>query len=189
MKYVSISSSFSSFVIVAYVMLARIVIVVAYAVTLTTFYYALGLILLIVLALIVIVVKPYRNTIYNRVDTVLILLLAMVYSSILSYNIASVKESRHVKATLSMSFIVAALPLVYLFLICVYWVLTRSLVQDRLLYGTRIGRWIKTRSTSYSEIDIPYRLLNPEDCESDVALLGDVMADGDSASNTSTDGE
>ena len=168
-------------------LLARIVIVVAYAVTLTTFYYALGLIL--VLALIVIVVKPYRNTVYNRVDSVLILLLAMVYSSILSYNIASVKESRHVKATLSMSFIVAALPLVYLFLICVYWVLTRSLVQDRLLYGTRIGRWIKTRSTSYSEIDIPYRLLSPEDCDSDVALLGDVMADGDCASDTSTDGE
>ena len=170
-------------------LLARIVIVVAYAVTLTTFYYALGLILLIVLALIVIVVKPYRNTIYNRVDTVLILLLAMVYSSILSYNIASVKESRHVKVTLSMSFIVAALPLVYLFLICIYWVLTRSLVQDRLLYGTRIGRWIKTRSTSYSEIDIPYRLLSPEDCDSDVALLGDVMVDGDSASDTTTDGE
>ena len=113
-------------------LLARIVIVVAYAVTLTTFYYALGLVLLIVLALIVIVVKPYRNIVYNRVDTVLILLLAMVYSSILIYNIASVKESRHVKATLSMSFIVAALPLVYLFFICVYWVLTRSLVQDRL---------------------------------------------------------
>ena len=113
----------------------------------------------------------------------------MVYSSILSYNIASVKDSQHIKVTLMMSFIVAALPLVYLCFICVYWVLTRSLVQDRLLYGTRIGRWIKTRSTSYSEIDIPYGLLNPEDCESDVALLGDVIVDGDSASNTSTDGE
>ena len=52
------------------------------------------------------------------------------------------------------------------------------------LYGTRIGHWIKTRSTSDSEFDIPYGLLNPEDCESDVALLGDVMADGDSASDT-----
>ena len=39
------------------------------------------------------------STIDNCVDTVLIFLLAMVYFSILSYNMASVKESRHVKAT------------------------------------------------------------------------------------------
>ena len=118
----------------------------------------------IFLALFVTAIKPYRNDVYNCVDTALTLLLAMIYSSILSFDIANIKETRHVKATLQMSFVLAALSLVYLFFICVYWVLTHRVVNDRLLYGTRIDR-IKARSTQESEYTIPYRLFNPEDCD------------------------
>ena len=159
-------------------LLARIILAIVYGITLTEYYFALGLVVLILLALFIAIIKPYQNAIYNRVDTVLILLLAMIYSSILSYNIASAKESRFIKPTLLITFIVAVVPLVYLFIICLYWILTRRLVQDKLLYGTRIHRWINKRGSSTPDTDIPYRMLDSENSY-DTAALSTAMLTGD----------
>ena len=72
------------FFVVVY-LIARIVVYAAIMLTLNYFFQLLAALLLLILGMLVAVIKPYKSTVYNTTDTVLLLSLALSYLGVASY--------------------------------------------------------------------------------------------------------
>ena len=72
------------FFVVVY-LIARIIVYAAIMFTLNYFFQLLAALLLLVLGMLVAVIKPYKSTVYNTTDTVLLLSLALSYLGVASY--------------------------------------------------------------------------------------------------------
>jgi len=68
-----------------------------FALTLSAYYYAVGIVMLIATAMLVAIIQPYKPkfAVYNAVDSVLILTLAMWYDTVLCINIAAVNFTKY----------------------------------------------------------------------------------------------
>ena len=95
---------------------ARLLLCIVFALTLSAYYYAVGIVVLIAIAMLVAIIQPYKPEFaaYNAVDSVLILTLAMWYGTVLCINIAAVKLHRLLKFSVLLSCLVGALPLLCL---------------------------------------------------------------------------
>lgn len=72
------------FFAVAY-LIARIIMFVGLVLTLNYFFQLLATVILIITGMLVAVIKPYKSTIYNTTDTILLLFLALAYMGVASY--------------------------------------------------------------------------------------------------------
>ena len=111
-------------------------------------------------ALLLASVKPYKNNIYNFIDAVILGLMGTIYSFI-SFNIAHVFFTGHSSTLLLvLTDILYTLPLLYLVLFIVCWVVGRKTncmqrLKDR-------GCIFQSRKNNF---EIPPRLQNPEEYE------------------------
>ena len=80
---------------------ARLLLCIVFALTLGVYYYAAGTVVLIAIAMLVAIIQPYKPefAVYNAVDSVLILTLAMWYGTVLCINIAAVKLNQILRPT------------------------------------------------------------------------------------------
>ena len=127
-------------------------------------------------AILFVVVQPYKLSIHNTIDTVLILITALIYfcinGSTLVHVAAPEKRSEfHSNINVILSIFILV-PLFYMTVLLLYWLVFRHkkmaalLRKVRLLYKSVLKR-------SKSEESLPDRLANPEEC---AALLQDPMA-------------
>ena len=95
---------------------AWLLLCIVFALTLSAYYYAVGIVVLIAIAMLVAIIQPYKPEFaaYNAVDSVLILTLAMWYGTVLCINIAAVKLHQLLKFSVLLSCLVGALPLLCL---------------------------------------------------------------------------
>ena len=108
-------------------------------------------------ALVFVCVKPYHCEIYNFIDATILGLMGTIYSFI-SFDIAYVSYTGRSSASLLMLIdMLYALPLLYLVLFVVWWVLNRKLKAHNCLRQ-------QSKKNDY-DADIPDRLQHPENYE------------------------
>ena len=132
--------------------------------------------LLIFIAILTGVVQPYKSYKYNIVDIMLILIFAVI--PLISTSILTLRSSSlAIFGKMSQMIIIivsAVLPLVYIGVISLYWIVIRKTVPQRILHRVwmLLPCTIAPRQRRLEEL-LPDRLANPEEC---AALLKDPMA-------------
>ena len=93
----------------------RIAIFIAYAVTLSPFIYPITTAMTILTAIVVAAVKPYKSSVQNTVDIILLLVLALASLSLGANIFASKVDFKFLEISRLMIYASASVPLVYLF--------------------------------------------------------------------------
>ena len=103
--------------------LCKIILYFVYAVTPSDLFYPIGTVGLLLLAILIAIVQPYKKKFdaYNTTDTVLILLLAAWFASIVCLNISQMKSLKFVQMSFIIAGLTAILPLFYIFVVIVHW--------------------------------------------------------------------
>ena len=106
--------------------LSKIILFFVYAVTLSGLFYAIGTVVLLLLAMVIVIVQPYKVKFatYNTIDTILILLFAAMYASIVCLNVSQMKSLKFVKMSLIIGLLTAIFPLLYIFAVIIHWLYT-----------------------------------------------------------------
>ena len=145
-------------------LLVRLILFLIFVFTHSVTYYAMATIVLIIVAMLLAIVQPYKAEFatYNAVDSVLILTIAMWYGTAVFFITASVTSDRLLHKTVIVSFLIAALPLLYLVVIFLHWIYSHMGVGQRLVerIKSQIGRFcIQEHGTRLDET-LPDRLIN-----------------------------
>ena len=172
---------------------ARILLFIIFALGPTGMFYGAALLLFIPLAIALVIMQPYkpRFSTYNAVDSVLVLLLALMCATVVCINLAGREARRWLKFSISLAFIVAALPLFYISAVTLQWMCSRRPFGQRML--GRVHGWIaenrRQMVAAGSEESLPNRLINPEEYDEDltdpVAVQVENNVSSHSNSNTS----
>ena len=106
--------------------LLKIILFFVYAVTLGELFYAIGTVVLLLLAMLIVIVQPYKVKFatYNTIDTILILLFAALYASIVCLNVSQMKSLKFVPMSLIIGLLTAIFPLLYIFAVIIHWLYT-----------------------------------------------------------------
>ena len=118
-------------------------------------------------ALLFVIVNPYKKHIYNVIDAIMFGLLGTIYF-LFTWNIEYTVFTGHSSTPLLvLTDVLYSLPLLYLVLFIVYWVLDRKTNCTQKLKGHRLLRcFFPSESQTENFYDtIPHRLLNPEQYE------------------------
>ena len=86
--------------------------------------------MLIVFAMLIAIIQPYKAefAIYNIVDTVFVLILALWSCAVLCVELASLKDHRYMTTSKVAMAVVAILPLFYITAITLHWVCSRTMI-------------------------------------------------------------
>ena len=174
----------------AFTFMIRIILLMVFASTYNSLYYALGMIAMLAFSVLYIVFKPYKSkfSMYNTVEAVLYLTLAMLHGAVVSINIAAIKNIQYVNLTHWMTCIITMVPLIYIVVITIAWVITHSKHGRKLVAHFRECRKIRSFSDSESQMSegLPDRLLNPVQYQEnspldhhDDGVHGDELLNGD----------
>ena len=150
---------------------ARILFFVTYVLSHTELFYGATLFVFLPLVIIIVIVQPYKPSYstYNAVDSVLVLLAALWCATAVCISIADLKARKWIMFFASLSYIVAILPLFYIFFITLHWMCSRKELGRRMI-GSVQGSIEESRmhiGTADSEESLPDRLINPDDYEED----------------------
>ena len=130
------------------------------------------------------VVQPYKSPFNNRFDMVILLIAAMGYLSTSLFITAFIEHPEFTVPSAAIVITCALLPLVYIIVISMHWLLIRKTVSQRFYH--KVCKWfpfkrlVRQRNT---EEPLPDRLVNPEECEN---LLQDPMAVDQSSDDQKT---
>ena len=121
-------------------------------------------IVLIIVAMLLAIVQPYKAefTAYNAVDSVFILTIAMWYGTAVFFNTATATSQGLLDKTVIVSFLIAAIPLLYLVVIFLRWIYSHTGVGQRLVKSIKrqIGRFCIQEHSIQLEESLPDRLIN-----------------------------
>ena len=158
-------------------LLVRISVFIAMAVSLSTSavvaVFMVGVIFTL-FAILLAVVQPYKSPIYNAIDTVLALNVALIYFCMVAKTVVMVRaDFTNFQTLMSVMFSVfLPIPFLYMTVVVLYWVVFRHTKMAALLSKVRL-LYKRVLRQSNSEESLPDRLANPEEC---AALLQDPMA-------------
>ena len=150
----------------------RILLFIIFALVPTGVFYGAALLVFIPLAIALVIMQPYkpRFSTYNAVDSVLVLLLALVCATAVCINTAGRKAHRWLMFSFSLAFIVAVLPLFYISVVTLHWMCSRRPYGQRMI--GRVHGWIAENHgqmvAAGSEESLPNRLINPEEYDEDL---------------------
>ena len=166
------------------------------ALTVDVLFYAVGLFMLIVFAILIAIIQPYKAgfAIYNIVDTVFVLILALWYRAVLCLNLASLKDYRYTTTSKVAMAVVAVLPLFYITAITLHWVCSRTMIGRNLI--RKIRGWVQHQPLQQlqdvnGDDFLPHRLSNPEQYSSSLEdpVAASLMDNSSCSSNNSSDNE
>ena len=108
---------------VAVYQIFKLILWFVYAVTLSDLFYAIGTVVSLLFALLIVIIQPYNKKFatYNAIDTVLILLLAACFASILCLNVSQMNTLKFVSISLTIVVLTAILPLFYILVVIIRW--------------------------------------------------------------------
>ena len=122
---------------------------------------------LIVFAVMIAIFQPYKAdfAVYNIVDTVFILILALWYCTVMCIGFASLKDHRYKYTSILGSVVVALLPLFYITAITLRWVCSQTRIGPKMF--RKIQGWIQHQPPLQlqgvnDEDSLPHRFANPE---------------------------
>ena len=136
-----------------------------------TFYFLAG-VLLSLFAILIVITQPYKSSIYNIIDTVLILAIAIFYFSATGHRLAHSEDKVVHFLTGIMQFTFSLIPFVYIIIVIVKSKIPRQWCSS--LLNLPFCKRLMRRS---AEEPLPERLSNPEEC---AALLHEPVSDQDS---------
>ena len=101
----------------------RIFLFFVLALTLGELFHAIGTVGLLLLAILIAIVQPYKKKFdaYNTTDTVLILLLAAWFASILCFNMLHANSLKFAQISVIIVVLTAILPLFYIVVVILHW--------------------------------------------------------------------
>ena len=146
-------------------LIIRLLLCIFFAVTRTVIFYSLATCVLIGVVMLIAIVQPYKLEFatYNVVDLVFFLALTMWYSTAVFYSTATAKAHHLVDLSVVVSFLVGALPLLYLVAIILYWIGSFRGFGQRLVQCSK--NWIRRVCMQVPgarmEESLPDRLINP----------------------------
>ena len=114
-------------------------------------------------ALLFALIKPYKNHVYNVIDAVMFGLMGTIYF-LLAWNIQHILQTGHSSTPLLvLTDVLYSLPLLYLILFIVYWVLNRKTKCIQKIKSYKLLRCFFRDQKEDFDISIPHRLQNPEE--------------------------
>ena len=152
-------------------LIARIVLFVASAMTMTPYIFPVASLLLAILAMFTALIQPYKANYakYNILDPILIFVCSIWFSSVGCVNIAEIQDTRYLMVSFVFSFIVGISPLVYIIGLSLNQMCCQRQVVQR--FGQRIKQlyWKRVRRSEMESADLellPYRMVNTSTYES-----------------------
>ena len=148
-------------------LITRFTLFVVYAFTVDILFYAVAQFILIVFAVLIATIQPYKVqfAVYNIVDTVFILLLALWCCTVLCLELASLKDHRYQYSSQVVSAVVAVLPLFYITAITLHWMCSRTKIGHNIIRKiqgcVQHQPFLQLQGTN-NEDALPHRLSNPE---------------------------
>ena len=143
-------------------LILRIILPLVYSFTLGSVFLPLAVILIFIFVMILITIKPYKpaNSHFIKFDVTFLLLLALFYLSMISIDVSSIKDHRLVKASYGLTIVFGVVPLLYVFCIVLYWLISKrnhgsELIRRFLLF------WRFKHTDGRDVEDVPDRLLHP----------------------------
>ena len=144
--------------------LARVLLCIVFAITRSVVFYAVALFVLIGVAMLLVIVQPYKAefAVYNVVDTIFVLVLAMWFGTVAFVSLAVVKAHNLVRASETASFLVGTLPLLYFIVVFLHWVCSRREIGRRIAesFRSQTGRVYRRANGTSLEESLPDRLIN-----------------------------
>ena len=164
------------------------------AFTLDVLFYAVGQFMLIVFAMLIAIIQPYKAqfAVYNIVDTVFILLLALWNCSVMCLELASMKDHRYKYSSQVVSAVIAILPLFYITAITLHWVCSRTKIGQNVIRKTQGCFQCQPPSQlqdTNNKDSLPHRLSNPEHYSSSLEepVTASIMDNSECSSNNSNE--
>ena len=147
--------------------LVRILFFIIFALRPTELFYGAALFVLIPLVMAIVIVQPYkpRFSTYNAVDSVLLLLLALLCVTFVCFAISGLEDHRWQQCFLILSFIVGVLPLFYISFVTLHWMCDSQRPFGRRMIGGWIAENHRQMVAAGSDESLPDRLLDPEEYE------------------------
>ena len=147
-------------------LLVRLILISLFAVAYSTgiTYYLTAIPVLIGVAMLLAIFQPYKAKFrsYNAVDSVFVLTLAMLHVTALILSKTPVKSHKVLGITVVLSFLLAALPLLYLVVIFGRWIYSRTGAGQRLVQSikSRMQSVCRRAHGTRLEESLPDRLIN-----------------------------
>ena len=112
--------------------------------------------------LLFVIVRPYKNHMYNVIDAITFGLMGTIYF-LLAWNIEYILMTGHISTPLLvLTDVLYSLPLLYLVLFIVYWVLDRKTNCIQKIKGYKLLRCFFQHQKDF-DFSIPHRVMNPEE--------------------------
>ena len=145
-------------------LLLRLILAISFAITRNVVFYGLAILVLISVAILITILQPYKAefAVYNAVDSVFILVLAMWYGTAVFYYTAAIKANYLVKTSVIVSSLVGTVPLLYFIVIFLRWIFSCTKVGQKLLkrVKSQIGRFCRQEHNTRLDESLPDRLIN-----------------------------
>ena len=121
-------------------LITRFTLFTVHAFTIDVLFFSVGQFVLIALALLIAIIQPYkaRFAIYNRVDTMFVLLLSLWYCGVLCYELAALKDHRYKFISVLVTVVVGIAPLFYITVIILYWMCSRTKIGHNMINKIQI---------------------------------------------------
>ena len=171
-------------------LIMRIISFFVIALTLDVLGYAVIQFMLIVFVMLIAIIQPYKAefAIYNIVDTVFILILALWYCTLWCVEVASLKDHRYTTTSKVAMAVVAVLPLFYITAITLHWLCSRTKIGRNMIRKIQgcVQHQPYLQLQDVNDEDLPHRLSNPEQYSS---VAAGIKSNSSCSSDNSSDNE
>ena len=150
----------------AFFLILRIILPLVYSFTLGSVFLPLAVIIIFIFVMILITVKPYKLAYahFIKFDVTFLLLLALFYLSMISIDVSSIKDHRLVHASYYLTVVFGVVPLLYVILVMVYWIISkRNHGPDLIRRFLATWRFQRPEVPGNMENEVPDRLLHPSE--------------------------
>lgn len=149
----------------------RLLLPIVFSFTLGSVFLPFAVIIIFVFVMILITVKPYKPIYshYIKSDVTFLLLLALVYLSMISIDVSSIKDHRLVYPSYYLAALFGVIPVLYAILLMTLWIISKRNYGPELVRRL-VAVWkfqpYDELEENFVEASIPDRLLNPTDYQS-----------------------
>ena len=127
----------------AALLISRIVLFIIFALCSTSLFYSGALCVLTALVMLIVSMQPYKAqfSMYNTIDPILVLVLALTCATFVLVDLTSVKAHKWLMFSIVLAFLVGLVPLFYIPFVTLHWVCTQREFGRRVIM--KIRGWIR----------------------------------------------
>ena len=153
-------------------LISRVVLFLIFAFSPTALFYGAALLVLMALVMLIVIMQPYKAqfSMYNAVDSILVLVLALQCVTAVCVSLTSLKAHKWLMFSIILVFLVGLVPLFYITFVTLHWVCTQRGFGRRVIMKVRgcIRKDPRRMVAAGLEESLPDRLINPAEYEEDM---------------------